>query len=218
MDSMVVDVTVDRNDVEHVEQRHGDDNVVVLDYTPSGGENMQLWTMNIAKQTFATREDEEGGGIRKTSEEIDVLMEGGSSVDNKGDVRGDNVKEDDVVNKGVSGEKCVIVRKRCKTHMCDTKSIQVSTKDWKWIEKKKQYGYVHKKTTKYICDVRRQGGYEVSDNASASARFPRLGNKGVEVGRFLADINPNDITRDPNLADKSERTNQGKLSETELNV
>ena len=55
----------------------------------------------------------------------------------------------------------------------------------------------------------------MSDNASASARFPRLGNKGVEVGRFLADINPNDITRDPNLADKSERTNPGKLSETE---
>ena len=42
MDSMVVDVTVDKNDVEHVEQRHGDDNVVILDYTPSGGENMQL--------------------------------------------------------------------------------------------------------------------------------------------------------------------------------
>ena len=69
--------------------------------------------------------------------------------DNKGgdDDITTSVNGDDVV----SVEKCVFRRGRCVTHNCDTRSFKVSVKKWQWIDRRKEYGFVSSKVTKYIC-------------------------------------------------------------------
>ena len=51
---------------------------------------------------------------------------------------------------------CVIDKKnlKCREHDCAIKCVNVSSKKWQWIENKKQFGNVSKKTKKYICPVR----------------------------------------------------------------
>ena len=39
----------------------------------------------------------------------------------------------------------------CNTHACATNKIVVTSKKWRWRPKKKDYGYVSVKTTKYVC-------------------------------------------------------------------
>ena len=78
--------------------------------------------------------------------------------------------------------KCNIEKKRCLTHGCDTIATKVSSKKWKWIVKKKEYGFVNSKTTKYLCKSRIRG-CEVPDSATSQADH-RLGDVSDEVGRF----------------------------------
>ena len=41
-------------------------------------------------------------------------------------------------------------------HDCAVRSENVSTKKWQWLENKKQYGNVYRKTKKYICQAQSQ--------------------------------------------------------------
>ena len=103
----------------------------------------------------------------------------------KTDDRGDDDR--DVGGCGENNVKCSIENKRCVTHQCGTKSIKVTNKKWDWIEKKKQFGYTSKKTTKYICLVRISGqGTPSVDNSGVSMRGELSGNAVIhgEVGRF----------------------------------
>ena len=58
----------------------------------------------------------------------------------------------------ISDDECVIDRKRlrCMKHDCAVKIVNVSAKKWQWIENKKQYGNVYRKTKKYICQAQSQ--------------------------------------------------------------
>ena len=41
--------------------------------------------------------------------------------------------------------------KRCQIHNCEAKKITVTSKVWKYIDKKKEYGYGAVRRTKIIC-------------------------------------------------------------------
>ena len=111
----------------------------------------------------------------------DDQVPGDRSDDQGGDDRDVDRGDDDNV-------RCSIVNKHCVTHQCDTKTIKVTDKKWGWIEKKKQFGYIPKKATKYICMFRISGqGTPSVDNSGVSMTGESSGNtsKCGEVGRFL---------------------------------
>ena len=53
---------------------------------------------------------------------------------------------------------CVLNKKqlRCEKHDCVIKVLSVSNQKWQWIDKKKLYGYVTRKSKKYRCVGRSQ--------------------------------------------------------------
>ena len=55
--------------------------------------------------------------------------------------------------KEIETNDCVMNKKqlRCEKHDCAIKVLSVSNRKWQWIEKKKQYGYVTRKSKKYRC-------------------------------------------------------------------
>ena len=68
--------------------------------------------------------------------------------------------EDDILKQttSVNTTECVLDKKklRCLEHECAIKVMNVSSKKWQWIGKKKEFGYVCKKSKKYICEGMRQ--------------------------------------------------------------
>ena len=67
----------------------------------------------------------EDDNTRQLLDDIDILDKVKHDYKNSAvaaRTRPENDEENDVDNGG--GDKCVLVRKKCKTHMCDTKSIR----------------------------------------------------------------------------------------------
>lgn len=54
---------------------------------------------------------------------------------------------------GVTGKVTCMKNKdgMCVTHKCKMKTIHVTSKKWKWINRKKEYGYVSTKVKKDVC-------------------------------------------------------------------
>ena len=57
---------------------------------------------------------------------------------------------------GAGRVECDINRKTlsCITHSCKVKKTKISSLKWNWIPRKKEYGFVPRKVTKYICSGR----------------------------------------------------------------
>ena len=116
------------------------------------------------------------------------------------DTRGDDDSSDTMLNtddenrmvgEDASVVKCIFRRGRCVTHGCDTKSFKVSIKKWQWIARKKEYGYVSSKTTRYIClnlvEGRVAPGKASLSSGSNISQQQR--DVGVEVGRIFGEEN-----------------------------
>ena len=116
----------------------------------------------------------------------------GSMMSNQGVVQDDD-QQDDVgmgrQNDDDGGDvvmtKCIIENKYCVIHKCGTKGVSVTDKKWGWIAKKKEFGYISRKTMKYFCDVRRGALDVVSRPPVSTSRSSTPGGTGVEVGRLF---------------------------------
>ena len=114
--------------------------------------------------------------------------------DTRGNDDGSDTKlntDDDnrLVGENASVVKCIFRRGKCVTHGCDTKSFKVSVKKWQWIDRRKEYGYVSSKTTRYIC-LNMVEGRLAPGMASSSSGIDvsqQQHNVGVEVGRIFSE-------------------------------
>ena len=182
-----------------------DDKVLSLTLTPSSDNNLKHSAVKQSKKTF----------IPVVGEGVDMKLGGDNKCGGDDDKDGRSGQQNEVVDNIAEYEggdhdkvRCVIDKKRCMTHRCDTIPTKVSSQVWKWIVKKKEYGFVKTKTTKHICMVRIKGR-EVPD-MTTSLEDHRLGKVAVEVGRFsVGSTQSNPETRDLRIELKSERTNLG---------
>ena len=62
-------------------------------------------------------------------------------------------------------------RKRmCMRHECEAQSYEVTSKKWKWIEKRKEYGFVSQKCVKWRCMRAKSMGDQVQNSANPDLR------------------------------------------------
>ena len=101
----------------------------------------------------------------------------------RGDTWGDRTSVGGVMSN--NGGRCEIMLERCVTHNCGTSKLKVTSKKWAWIERKKKFGNVTQKTTKYICEARRKGLVVPEIGTQARTVFGQLG----EVGRLSSNVN-----------------------------
>ena len=111
-----------------------------------------------------------------------------------GSLSNDRIVEEDIcgqTNK-LSTNECELDKRllRCKKHNCKLNVINVTSKKWQWVERKRQYGYVSKKTKKYVCVGLREN-------------WPDTG--GCQ-GELMV----------PEIADVAVRTTDNKLNENKL--
>ena len=69
---------------------------------------------------------------------------------------------------------CRVRLGKCVVHGCEAKSVKISSKKWRWIERRKEFGYVDVKTTKIICRARTKGAVvpeKVRDNWCTAAKI-----------------------------------------------
>ena len=77
---------------------------------------------------------------------------------------------------GVEQDKCEINKRKlyCKKHTCEVRSFDVTSKKWQWVEKRKEYAWVSKKSKKYVCPSV-QGGSQDSEKLAGEPRTPKPG-------------------------------------------
>ena len=131
--------------------------------------------------------DEQGVRVQQHESAVQTDSIPVSSADDnddvKNDVRGSNDDNERVM-------RCNIYEGRCSVHDCVTKQIKVTSKQWKWRENMKSFGYVKSKQTKFICMARIEGSTapDISTSVGPASKPAQRGSQGVEVGR-LSDVN-----------------------------
>ena len=113
---------------------------------------------------------------------------------------------DDVVNV----EKCVFKRGICVTHNCDTRSFKVSVQKWQWIERKKKYGFVSSKVTKYICL-----NLVKVKTASLSVEVGRLSEENISQQQREVMVEVERLTNEKILSQQQRAVNNGTLGGNE---
>ena len=88
-----------------------------------------------------------------TPENVQQTEPSGGSLSNDKIVEEEGSKEDICGQNDKQSNECELDKRllRCKKHNCRLKVMNVTSKKWQWVEKKRQYGYVSKKTKKYVC-------------------------------------------------------------------
>ena len=125
-----------------------------------------------------------------TPENVQQAEPSGGSLSN------DRIVEEDIcgqTNK-LNTNECELDKRllRCKKHNCKLNVMNVTSKKWQWVERKRQYGYVSKKTKKYVCVGLRE-------------KWPDTG--GCQGELMVTEI-----------ADVAVRTTDNKLNESKLDV
>ena len=70
--------------------------------------------------------------------------------------------------------------KKCEIHGCPAKKIKMKTQKWRWVEKKKAYGYVNVQYMKVVCSY--QEDIPVEPDISTPTRDLARGLGRVGVG------------------------------------
>ena len=88
-----------------------------------------------------------------TPESVQQTEPSGVNISNDRIVEDDRSKEDIYERTDAQSNECELDKKilRCKIHNCKLNVMNVTSKKWQWVERKRQYGYVTKKTKKYVC-------------------------------------------------------------------
>ena len=110
--------------------------------------------------------------------------------------------------------KCRIKNKICTVHKCGTKAVGVTHKKWGWIDKKKEFGYIFRKTMKYFCDVRRGACEVVNRPPLRTSRSSTPGGTGGEAGKLFGNSEKVQDTHTAQL--RSVMDGLGDQTETEL--
>ena len=88
-----------------------------------------------------------------TPENVQQTEPSGEQLSKDKIVEEDRSKEDIYERTNEQSNECELDKKllRCKKHNCKLNVMNVTSKKWQWVERKRQYGYVTKKTKKYVC-------------------------------------------------------------------
>ena len=100
---------------------------------------------------------------------------------------------DDRIDGGDNEVVCRVRLGKYVVHGCEAKSVKISSKKWRWIERKKEFGYVNVKTTKVICRARTKGVVfpeKVRTNWCTAVQQGKSGGEG-DNGSTVGTDNPN---------------------------
>ena len=92
--------------------------------------------------------------------------------------------------------------KKCEIHGCPAKKIKMKTQKWRWVDKKKAYGYVNVQYMKVVCSYQEDIPVEPDISTPTRDLARGLGRVGVGI-RAIEEICSDRIIHESESSEKS---------------